>query len=166
MTSPPFGKKWDRRFLELAHHIAKWSKDRSAKTGCVIVDTNKIVRSTGYNGFVRRVNDDDDTRHERPAKYDWSEHAERNAIYNAARLGVSIEGCHAFVNWFPCKDCARAFVQSGIVRVVALRPDETDERWGEHFTFASDLFKEAGVEVNLYDYPRIVARKTDRRLKK
>lgn len=150
--------KWDIRFLELAHQIGLWSKDRSAKTGCVIVDTEGLIRSTGYNGFVRGVDDDRDARHERPAKYDWTEHAERNAIYNAARVGVATGNCAAYVNWFPCKDCARAIVQAGIRRLVGLEPEGADEKWGEHFEFARELFRETGVEVVLYNLPELNAR--------
>src|ERR1700739_3518019 len=79
---------WDRRFMVLAASIGSWSKDRSAKTGCVIVGPDRLIRSTGFNGFVRGVDDEVAARHERPAKYSWTEHAERNGIYNAARLGI------------------------------------------------------------------------------
>jgi len=59
-------------------------------------------------------------RWERPAKYDWVEHAERNAVYNAARVGTALKGCIVYLNWepHPCKDCTRAFIQSGIIEVV------------------------------------------------
>ena len=78
---------WDNRFLSMAKLIATWSRDRSTKVGAVIVGPNREVRSVGYNGFPRGVNDAIESRYERPGKYDWTEHAERNAIYNAARYG-------------------------------------------------------------------------------
>src|SRR3954447_3751356 len=106
---------WDGRFMQLATLIGGWSKDRSRKVGCVIVGAHNEVRSTGYNGFPRGVCDDEDYRHDRPMKYRWTEHAERNAIYSAARIGVPLEGCRMFLPWFPCMDCARAIVQAGIV---------------------------------------------------
>src|SRR5678816_3286831 len=84
---------WDIRFLREAARIATWSKDRSTKVGCVIVGPSREIRSTGYNGFPRGVNDDVDERHARPMKYAYCEHAERNAIYNAARVGIPLEGC-------------------------------------------------------------------------
>jgi len=149
---------WDRRFLVLAAGVGSWSKDRSAKTGCVIVGPDRLIRSTGYNGFVRGVDDDVDARHERPAKYSWTEHAERNAIYNAARVGISILGCTAYVNWFPCVDCARALIQSGITRMVGLRPDHTDPKWGADFKFSIEMFSEVAVEVALFDMPDLAAR--------
>jgi dCMP deaminase len=153
-------EKWDRRFLALAHHIGQWSKDRSAKTGCVIVDQERIIRSTGYNGIVRGADDNVDERHARPTKYLWGEHAERNAIYNAARLGVPIDKCTIYINWFPCGDCARAIVQSGISRLVGLVPEVADEKWGSDFEFSRELFEEVGIEVRLYDIPELTARLT------
>ena len=81
---------WDEYFLTLCDAVALKSKDRSTKLGCVIVGVGHEVRSTGYNGFPRGVNDNVDARHQRPEKYKWTEHAERNAIYNAARCGVSV----------------------------------------------------------------------------
>lgn len=152
-------ERWDRRFLELAKIFGGWSKDRSAGTGCVIVGPDRLLRASGYNGFVRGVDDRVPERNERPEKYSWTEHAERNAIYNAAKLGISLGGCTAYVNWFPCIDCARAIIQSGIIRLVALKPDHSDDRWGREFEFASDMLRESGIEVVLYDFPDLAARK-------
>jgi dCMP deaminase len=150
---------WDRRFLEVATIIGGWSKDRSAKTGCVVVGPDKLIRSTGFNGFVRGVDDNVVERHDRPAKYSWTEHAERNAIYNAARVGVSLAGCTCYVNWFPCIDCARAIVQAGIIRLVGLEPDHNDPKWGADFRFAIDMFAEVNLEIKLFDVPALRARR-------
>ena len=111
--------EWDRYFIEMATLVSKKSKDRSTKVGCVIVGPNHEVRTTGYNGFCRGINDDADDRHDRPEKYFWVEHAERNAIYNAARNGIPLEGCTAYVsNLLPCADCTRGMIQSGIKRII------------------------------------------------
>jgi dCMP deaminase len=138
---------WDGRFMGLALHVGEWSKDRSKKVGCVIVGPANEVRSIGYNGFPRDIDDDEPSRHERPAKYSWTEHAERNAIYNTARIGVPIEGCRMYVPWFPCMDCARAIVQSGLKELIAFEPDFDDPKWGEDFKLAILLLKEGGVQV-------------------
>ena len=142
---------WDLRFLRLAEHIGTWSKDRSTRVGCVIVGPHKEIRAIGYNGFPRGTDDDLDARHARPAKYKWTEHAERNAIYNSARAGISIDGCTMYLPWFPCMDCARAIVQSGIATLVAYRPDVSHPTWGEDFRLAITLFEETGVEVRFRD---------------
>lgn len=137
---------WDSYFMGMANHVATRSKDRSTKVGCVIVGPDNEVRSTGYNSFPRGINDNAPERHERPEKYLWTEHAERNAVYNAARVGTPLKGCRAYLPWFPCMDCARALVQSGIVELVAHEPED-NERWREDFARARVLFDEAGVKV-------------------
>lgn len=142
---------WDTRFMSLALHVGQWSKDRSTKVGCIIVGRSNEVRSIGYNGFPTNVDDSNKSRHERPAKYAWTEHAERNAIYNAARIGVSIEGSRMYLPWFPCMDCARAIVQAGIKELIAFQPDFNHPKWGEDFQTAITLLKEASVSVKFLD---------------
>jgi dCMP deaminase len=142
---------WNRRFMELATHIAQWSKDKNTRVGCIIVGPHNEIRSTGFNGFPRGVDDRLDERQARPLKYSWTEHAERNAIYNAARAGVSVDRCRMYLPWFPCMDCARAIVQSGIVELIALRPDLHHPKWGKDHKLALELFTEVGLELTWYD---------------
>lgn len=138
---------WDARFMGLAVFVSEWSKDHSTKVGCVIVGYSNEIRSIGYNGFPRHINDDEPSRHERPEKYSWTEHAERNAIYNAARAGISLDGCRMYLPWFPCMDCARAIVQSGLKELIAYPPDFAHPTWGRDFHLATELLKEGGVNV-------------------
>lgn len=145
--------KWDQRYLKLANEIATYSKDRSTKVGAILVGPDGEIRSTGYNGFPRGVNDDAEHRHDRPAKYLYAEHGERNAIYNAARVGTSTKGCTLYVTshpskFPPCADCARAIIQSGISRVVQERLDHESEaakRWEESSKATREMFQEAGI---------------------
>lgn len=139
---------WNQRFVDLASHIASWSKDRSTKIGAVIAGPHNEIRSIGYNGFPRCVDDDVEERHERPEKYFWTEHAERNAIYNAARVGTPTEGCVMYTNWFPCIDCARAIVQSGIAKIIVRSINLDHDKYKEDFKRATTMFAEAGVEVH------------------
>jgi len=142
--------KWERRFVELARHVALWSRDRSTKVGAVIVGPDREIRSVGYNGFPRSVDDEVEFRHERPAKYLFTEHAERNAAYNAARVGIPLKGCTAYVSLYPCADCARALIQVGIKRIVVGSKDDprgTWGTWGESFVAAEAMLADAGVEV-------------------
>ena len=113
-----FSDKWNKRFMELAFLVASWSKDPSTKTGAVVVGPDKEIRATGYNGPVRGVDDDVPERFERPTKYDFFEHAERNALYNACLTGVSVKGCVMYATHAPCVDCARAIIQAGIKTVI------------------------------------------------
>ena len=137
----------------MAELVAKKSKDPSTQIGAVIVGPDNEIRSTGYNGMPRGCDDDVDGRYERPEKYYWFEHAERNAIYNAARMGTSINECTMYLNCgIPCMDCARGIANSGIVRIFAKRTDITkDGRWAEHSKRSLELFNELGVDVRYYD---------------
>lgn len=142
---------WDKFFVEMAEHVSTKSKDRSTKVGAVIVGTSHNVLSIGFNGFPRGVNDNVDARHERPAKYMYTEHAERNAIYNAARHGIRLEGATLYLNGggLPCDDCARAVMQSGIVAVVSMdKPFEGKGGiWEEKERVSAEMFGEAGVKI-------------------
>jgi dCMP deaminase len=143
---------WDSRWLDLANLVSNWSKDRSTKVGCVIVGPENQVLSTGYNGFPRGVSDNVDERHERPEKYLWTEHAERNAIYNAARHGVALRDTTIYIPWYPCANCARAIIQAGITTVVATVPDKNYLGWGPEFEVAEIMLEEAGINVRLVKY--------------
>lgn len=149
---------WDEYYINMAEFISQKSKDRSTKVGCVIVGPDNEVRSTGYNGFPRGVDDSKDERHDRPVKYDYTEHAERNAIYNAARVGIPLKGCTLYLNWepCPCTDCTRAVIQSGIVRIIG--PDKPfgkpgSKDWQDDFQRSAEMLDEVGIErVTLINY--------------
>jgi dCMP deaminase len=143
---------WDARFFGLCDMIASWSEDTSRKVGSVLVGPSNEIRSTGYNGFPRGVDSSLSERHERAAgeKYLWFEHAERNAIYNAAGSGSATSGCRMYVNSFPCADCARAIVQSGIAQLNTFAFDTADKKFGRHFIVAKEMLQESGVEIRLF----------------
>ncbi len=130
--------------MQLADVVGSWSKDRSTKVGCVIVGRAHEVLSLGYNGFCRGIDDDNDERHERPTKYKWTEHAERNAIYNAARIGTSLVGSTLYCPWLPCVDCARGIIQAGVTTAVFKK---TVPGWEEEAILAQAMLAEAGVRV-------------------
>ncbi len=142
---------WNERFIELTKHIATWSKDKSIGTCAVICDDDNRVISFGYNGFPSGANDEIEERYVRPKKYLYTEHAERNAIYNAARIGVSVKGCTMYLMWFPCADCARAIIQSGIKTLVCFPPDYECKTWGEHFIAAKEMLDECEVMIRFLE---------------
>ena len=150
-----FEDKWNYRFMEIALHISTWSKDPNTKVGCVVVGPNKEIRSEGYNGFPRGVNDDIPERNIRPEKYSFYEHSERNAIYAAGRFGASLDGCTLYVTMPPCADCARGIIQSGIKHVYYLEPAADKVRklpngnWRDTVKDSFAMFHEAGVEVTV-----------------
>lgn len=132
---------WHKRFLDLCEHIATWSKDPSTKLGSVIVDDKKRIVSVGYNGFPRGVFDLEERYNDRPTKYLFVAHAERNALDNAPMM---VDNCTLYVTLLPCNECAKSIIQKGITRVVTYRPDREDVfNWNITLT----MFREAGVEV-------------------
>lgn len=140
---------WDARWLALAGEIAKWSKDRSTKVGCIVVGGGRRLLTAGYNGFPRGIDDDIDIRHERPVKYLLTEHAERNAIYNAARNGTDLYDSVMYSTLYPCADCARGIIQSGIAKVIAPEPDWNLPGWTDSFGASKIMLEESGVRVRL-----------------
>lgn len=145
---------WESRWFEHAALKARYSKDRSTKVGAVIVSPRSQTGvSDGWNGFPRGVDDDVEKRHQRPEKYLFTEHAERNAIYNAARLGHATEGCTIYCTLPPCADCARAIIQAGITRVCCLAPRDYEDfyqRWVDHLVVTEAMFREAGVAWRVF----------------
>lgn len=145
---------WDRYFINIAQQVKLRSKDQSTKIGAVIVGPNNEIRSTGYNSFPRGIEDERSDRQERPEKYFWFEHAERNAIYCAARVGTPLDGCRMFLTcWVPCSDCARAIIQVGIIEIILAQPLEEASRikWIDQAKRSEAMFKEAGVKIRYAD---------------
>lgn len=137
--------KWDNRFLELAKHIASWSKDPSTQTGAVIADQKRRVVSLGYNGLAQGVEDKPERLNNRDLKYKMFVHCERNAIIFARQ---PLDGCTLYTwPFMSCAACAALVIQAGIARVVA--PVSENPRWLEDFKLSMDQFKEAGVAVCL-----------------
>jgi len=139
---------WHKRFMELAHHIALWSKYPGRKVGAVITDDRHTVVSVGYNGSPRGCNDNDETKYDKKTKYLYAEHAERNAIYNAA---TPLIGKTIYSTLFPCAACARAIIQCGITRLVSYAPDFNDEAFGVQFKAALKMFQETNILVVYLD---------------
>ena len=139
--------KWDQRFLDLAHHISGWSKDPSTKVGCIVVGKDREIRSTGFNGFPRGIADDDERLTNRELKYPLICHAEENAIMHAARIGVSLKECVAYVTWPPCTRCARSLIQAGVIEVVYPKDCEVPERWQADFEMSTNMMREAGLII-------------------
>ena len=138
--------EWHNRFINLSKEIATWSKDPSTKIGAVVVGPDQEIRSTGYNGFPRMVVSTPE-RWERSAKYNFIAHAEANAIYNAARIGVPLKDCTIYISsLLPCHNCAQAIIQAGIACVVVFNTEYPD-RWAESIQTGLQMFEEAGVEV-------------------
>ena len=136
---------WDEYFMGLAHLSALRSKDPNTQVGAAIVDENHRVVSVGYNGFPTGVSDDEFPWSREAdvltSKYAFVVHAELNAILNSQR---SVRGCTIYVSLFPCNECAKAIIQSGIKKIVY----ESDKYNGVDTNIASKrMLKAAGVEL-------------------
>jgi dCMP deaminase len=142
---------WDQYFMSMAYLVSLKSKDKSTKVGCVIVGPDNEVVSTGYNSFPRLLNDNVAERSERPLKYMFIEHAERNAIANAARIGVSTKDCRIYMPWYPCVDCARIMIQSGIKELIIHTEHPGNQanapHWIESMTIGREMLDECQVAV-------------------
>lgn len=143
--------KWDQYFMTLAYLVSTISKDTRTHIGAVVVDSDNSIRSTGYNSFPRGINDNLPERQERPEKYNWFAHGERNAIYNAARAGIPLENCRVYTQAIPCSDCAIAIIQSGITEVITHAPWIHPEKWKQHADRSTQMFKEAGIKHREYE---------------
>ena len=141
--------KWDNRFLELAEHIAQWSKDPSTKVGCVIVGQDREIVSTGFNGFPRGIEDTAERLQTRELKYSLICHAEANAVTQAARIGTSLKNCTAYITWPPCTSCVASMIQAGIKKIVYRKNIVIPERWQKDFELGNQMLKEANVAVVL-----------------
>ena len=140
---------WDEYFMGLAHLSAMRSKDPSTQVRAVIVSGEHRVVSIGYNGFPNGCSDEEfpwDREGDFGAtKYPYVVHAELNAILNSKN---DLRGCSIYVSLFPCNECAKAIIQSGISRIVY----ESDKYADTDATIASKrMLRAAGVE--LYQLP-------------
>jgi len=146
--------KWDARFVEMAGVIATWAScfQHERKIGCVIVKGKRIM-TTGYNGapsgirtcvergecMRKKLGIESGTRQE----LCYAVHAEQNAIVQAAKLGVNIDGATLYNTHQPCVLCAKIIVNAGIRRVVY--------RHGYPDDFSREILREAGVRLEQYE---------------
>ena len=146
--------KWDKRFMDMAKMVGSWSScyQTNRQIGAVIVRNKRII-TTGYNGapagvescaergecLRRKLNIPSGTQHE----LCYAIHAEQNAIIQAAKLGISIEGATLYCTHQPCVICAKMIVNSGIAKVI----------YGEGYPdeFARKIFEMANVEIVKYE---------------
>lgn len=138
----------DQTHLANAIREAVLSPDPSTQNGALLVSASGRVIARGCNRFPAGVAYTT-ARWERPAKYQFIEHAERVVVYATARLGEPADGATLYCPWFACADCARAIIEAGIVRCVGLPMplDQTHQRWAASCDAGDDMLREAGVEI-------------------
>ena len=141
---------WDEFFMGVASLASRRSKDPNTQVGACIVNKNKVIISTGYNGMPIGCNDDDmpwcrDGAFDK-SKYAYVCHAELNAILNSD--GRSLKGSILYVTNFPCNECAKAIIQAGIRKVIFLEDKYPDS---DATKVAKMLFATCGVVVVPFD---------------
>ena len=130
--------------MDLAKAAALKSPNRVRQVGCALAIADGATRISACNTFPDGVRDIPE-RHEGDGRFIWMEHAERNALYQAMRRGVATEGATMVTTLFPCIDCARAIVQSGVQRLCTPEPDFDEPTWGAAFRISRVILGEGGV---------------------
>ena len=137
------------QWLAVAEELASNCIDPHVKIGCILVKDGKQI-SEGWNRVATDVEEIEARHSHRPAMYYWVEHAERIAIYSAARSGVSTAGATAYVNVSPdsvCTLCLRALIEAGIVRIVGTARKLDSKSAKNHSTVNEKMLTEAGIET-------------------
>lgn len=136
---------WDQYFIGVAQLSALRSKDPGTKVGAVIVDQDQKIVGIGYNGFPLHLSDDvfpwDKTGEPLETKYPYVVHAEVNAILNAS---TNLKGCKIYVTLFPCNECAKVIIQSGLDEVVFVE-NKYEQDWS--FIASEKMFKAAKIKL-------------------
>ena len=140
---------WPEYFCGILDQIAAKSKDPRTKVGAIIAGPDNEIRSTGFNGFPRGVDETKTSRWERPEKYKWVAHADRNAIDQAARVGTPCRGCTMYLPFPPCSECAKSIIQVGIVVVICqdIYRGGNPELHLEELKYTKAMFKESNVSL-------------------
>lgn len=143
----------DIKWMEHTLRLATDSMDPSTQNAACILDASKQnLRGWAINAMTGKPSPE---RWERPLKYQYVEHAERNAIYDAAGLGVALKDSVMYVPFSPCVECARAIILSRVKCVITHSKisEITPEHWKESLKTASELLRECGVEVLTMEFP-------------
>lgn len=138
-----------RKYMRAAYAAASCSNDRYTHTGVVLVDVENGQIVAGGCNLIPECLATDPDRFERPTKYSYTEHAERTAIYLAAKTGVKTGGLWMFSTWAACEDCARAVIVSGIRHLVRHKLPEhrLSSRWQDSIDRGNEMLEDAGIEV-------------------
>lgn len=141
--------EWDETFMLMANLMAKRSKDPSTQTGACIVNKENVIVGMGYNGFPRGCSDDElpwcregDVMN---IKYTYVVHAEANAIMNT---DSSVKGCRLYCHLFPCNECAKIIIQSGIAEVIYESDKYKDV---DIFKASRKMLKMTGIKLRKYN---------------
>ena len=137
-----------KSLLHKALQLAQDSPDPSTQNAALLVNDKGVILCWDFNCFPAGIDYNTD-RWTRPTKYIFVEHAERNVIYRAAKLGIKTDGLIMICVFFACPDCARAIIQSGIKKCIGHSKNTTNPKWIKSIKIGMDMLKEANVEIEL-----------------
>ena len=144
---------WDEYFMSISILASKRSKDPNTQVGCCIANDKNVIVSIGYNGFPRNCGDKDfpwDREGKlEDTKYAYIVHSELNAILNSNQNDLS--NCKLYVSLFPCNECAKAIIQSGIKQVYYLSDKHKED---SIYKVSKKLFDSAGVKYTQLKFDR------------
>lgn len=143
-----------KNLMRQAYLYGDWfSVDKSTHLGAILVDDTGKMRAMGVNTFTDDTQKEVEANYFRPRKYQVTEHAERSAIYYAARNGIATRGLTLICPWASCPDCARAAVMAGIKEVIGHKQafDRTPDRWKDEINVGFEILKGGGVTYTFYD---------------
>lgn len=134
-------KSWDEYFMEITEMVATRSTCDRAFVGCVLVNKDHRIVSTGYNGSLAGNPQCDEIGHTmRDGHCIATIHAEMNALLYCAKEGISVKGCTAYVTHFPCLNCTKALIQAGIIGICYKNAYRIDE-------YAMELIKRNNIKI-------------------
>lgn len=141
------------KYIRLAQENANlFSKDPHTKVGAIVLAEDfSCIKSCGVNGFPRKMDDTNESRWQRPTKYQFVCHAEANAVANAARTDTALEGSVMAVTMFPCSTCSKLLIQAGIKKVYSISPAYQNTKWGEDARLSECMLHEVGIEVVTFE---------------
>ncbi|OLS03028.1 deoxycytidylate deaminase [Tissierella creatinophila] len=134
-------KSWKEYFMEITNLVATRSTCDRALVGCLLVNDDNRIVSTGYNGSVKKNPHCDDIGHKiRDSHCIATIHAEINALLYCAKEGISVKDCTAYVTHFPCLNCTKALIQAGIKKIYFQNDYRVDE-------YAMELLNINGINI-------------------
>jgi len=154
---------WDELFFNIIKEYKLKSKDPSSQFAALIINDDHSIVSSGFNGFPRGVNDAPERYANRELKYKLVAHAEANAITQAAKHGIALNGCSIYVESYPCSTCCKLIIQSGIKEIVLngesqifndMSETSFNVRWADEISMTKLMCQEAGVGIRIWHHEK------------
>lgn len=140
-----------RKLLKITYSEAKKSTNPATQNGAILIDDKGNIVLSAKNSFPDGIAETKE-RQIKPLRHKFSIHAERNVLYQAARLGIKTKGLTMVCPWAACSDCAQAIIQTGIKRLVIHKQAlDRSSHWQEDIKLAFTMFREAGVKIIVFD---------------